>query len=63
MDKKRMGKTMIWCIVECAILLSLFLQFTYQNYMVRTDLAYIQLSIFAIAAILMIIVWLIYVRK
>lgn len=51
MDKEKIGKITIRLIALYSIILSILFQIVNQNHMIMLELAYVQLTIFAIAAI------------
>lgn len=63
MDKEKIGKITIRLIALFSIILSILFQIVNQNHMIMLELAYVQLTIFAIAAILMIVIWFIFLKK
>lgn len=63
MDKEKIGKITIRLIALYSIILSILFQIVNQNHMIMLELAYVQLTIFAIAAILMIVIWFIFLKK
>lgn len=63
MDKEKIGKITIRLIALYSIILSILFQIVNQNHMIMLELAYVQLTIFAIAAILMIVIWFILLKK
>lgn len=63
MDKEKIGKITIRLIALYSIILSILFQIVNQNHMIMLELAYVQLTIFAIAAILMIVIWFICLKK
>lgn len=63
MDKEKIGKITIRLIALYSIILSILFQILNQNHMIMLELAYVQLTIFAIAAILMIVIWFIFLKK
>lgn len=63
MDKEKIGKITIRLIALFSIILSILFQIVNQNHMIMLELAYVQLTIFAIAAIMMIVIWFIFLKK
>lgn len=63
MDKEKIGKITIRLIALYSIILSILFQIVNQNHMIMLELAYVQLTIFAIAAIMMIVIWFIFLKK